>query len=309
MTQTEVMVIDKEQDEGMSSFIFSGFSDEISPDIRRQFQTFNQLGISYFDARNVNGTNISDLNETQRNELLQCMRQYNMRCACIGSPIGKSEITDSFEPQLSKLRNTIKTAKVIGTRYIRIFSFYMPEKGAYSEYKEEVLRRMTAMTEMAEKEDMILLHENEKGIYGDNLHRCLEIFEEINSPHLRAVFDSANFVQCGQEIKQAFKLLKPYIDYVHIKDALATGKVVPAGVGKGEYPWIVNQLLMENYVGFLSIEPHLGIFSGFELLERKEDRKDLDMQEQINEEEAVHKFTVAYKSIKDIVEKKQKKSK
>ena len=50
----------------------------------------------------------------------------------------------------------------------------------------------------------------------------------------KAVFDFANFVQCRQDTKEAYELLKPYIAYIHIKDAKAdSGMVVPAGYGDG----------------------------------------------------------------------------
>ena len=39
------------------------------------------------------------------------------------------------------------------------------------------MRRMKEMCALAQKEGVILLHENEKEIYGDIAERCLDIFE------------------------------------------------------------------------------------------------------------------------------------
>ncbi len=62
-------------------------------------------------------------------------------------------------------------------------------------------------------------------------------------------------------------MLHNYIDYVHIKDAsLSDGKVVLAGKGDGELGELINELKLNGYTGFMSLEPHLaaeGIFSGF----------------------------------------------
>ena len=50
--------------------------------------------------------------------------------------------------------------------------------------------------ELAKGSGIVLCHENEKGIYGDIASRCAEIHREL--PALKAVFDPANFIQCGQ---------------------------------------------------------------------------------------------------------------
>jgi len=127
---------------------------------------------------------------------------------------------------------------------------------------------MKAMTALAEKEDMILLHENEKEIYGDTAPRCKEILDAVHSPNLRAVFDPANFVECGQETyPAAYELLKDDVVYIHIKDALAHGKIVPAGMGNGHVEELLRAFEQKGYRGFLSIEPHLGQFDGLSALQ------------------------------------------
>ena len=173
---------------------FSGFSDEISQKIDEQFTHLNKLGIQYFEPRGINGTNIASLTEEQLAELKGKMEEYGISASSIGSPIGKIQITDPMEPHLEQLKWVIHIAKTLGTRYIRVFSFFMPKEEDPACYREEVMRRMKQMVELAEQEDVVLLHENEKGIYGDTALRCKEIFDEIPSEHLKGVFDPANFV-------------------------------------------------------------------------------------------------------------------
>ena len=67
--------------------------------------------------------------------------------------------------------------------------------------------------------DIILLHENEKGIYGDTAKRCTDILSEVNSKSLGCIFDPANFVQCSEDVICAWNKLKDYIKYLHIKDS------------------------------------------------------------------------------------------
>lgn len=246
----------------------SGFADEISPTTDVQFEVLNKLGIKYFEPRGIDGKNISDLTDDEAHALRAKMDKAGISVSSIGSPIGKIQITDDFAPHMEKLAQTIRMAKILGSRYIRMFSFYIPD-GRYEEYRGEVMDRMKKMTELAEKEGVMLLHENEKGIYGDIPERCKDILESVDSPSLRAVFDMANFVQCGAETyPHAFNMLKPYIEYMHIKDAVSeSGRVVPSGMGDGHIREIVSELKKNGYSGFYSLEPHLGSFEGLADLE------------------------------------------
>ncbi len=95
---------------------------------------------------------------------------------------------------------------------------------------------MRALARVAEDADVVLLHENEKDIYGDVPSRCLDVVRSVDSPHLRLAWDPANFVQVGvRPYTEGYQILRPHVEYVQIKDALAAdGTVVTAGKGDGE---------------------------------------------------------------------------
>ena len=274
----------------------SGFSDEIDKDIEKQFSVLNGLGIRYFEPRGINGNNISDLNDIELQALKASMLKYNISASSIGSPIGKIQITEDFSMHYEKFKRTVYIAKKLKAKYIRIFSFYIPACD-YEKYRDEVISRLKKMTEFAEKNNVILLHENEKGIYGDTPERCEDIIKSVNSKNLRCVFDMANFVQCGVETyPYAFNKLFDYIEYVHIKDAVAEGgKVVPAGQGDGHIKEIIKELKKSGYNGFYSIEPHLGSFEGLQNLELSNDMLNLPKGGEGT-------FTLAFKEFLNILE-------
>ena len=61
-------------------------------------------------------------------------------------------------------------------------------------------------------------------------------------------------------------MLGDYVAHVHVKDALHSGEVRPAGQGDGEVGLLLDWLLGADYKGFLALEPHLvvaGHSSGF----------------------------------------------
>lgn len=242
-------------------FRLSGFADEISSDLTEQLDVLDSLQIKFMELRGVWGKNVADFSDAEVAAIRDALQTRGLGVSCIGSPIGKVKITDDFAAHLVKFRRIMEIAQMLKTRYIRIFSFFMPEGENPADYRDEVMRRMQTMVDEAAAQKLVLLHENERHIYGDTGERCRDILQTINSPNLRAIFDPANFVQVGQRpYAECWSALQPYVDYMHIKDAvLETGKVVPAGEGDGGLKAIVTELQKSGFHGFTSLEPHLSV--------------------------------------------------
>lgn len=270
--------------------LLSGFADEIDPDLKRQIQVLKKLNMSYVEMRGVNGKGLVEYSLSEVREIKKQLDEEGISLSSVGSPIGKISITDDFAPHMELFKHTVEIAHVMETENIRIFSFFMPQNESYEPYREEVFNRLGKMADYAKTNEVVLLHENEKEIYGDKADRCLELMKEFYGEHFKAVFDFANFVQCGEDTLRAYELLKPYIAYVHVKDALLSNKsVVPAGMGDGNVEKILRSLKLCGYRGFLSLEPHLADFTGFHALERNGEKKG-----RLDGEEA---FTMAYEAL------------
>ncbi|HIY60548.1 MAG TPA: sugar phosphate isomerase/epimerase [Candidatus Eisenbergiella pullistercoris] len=247
----------------------SCFADEIDPSVDRQTALMEELGIGWVEFRSGDGKGVADYTEEEAERLMRRLEEKKIRVSAVGSPIGKIGIGDDFEPHLEKLAHVMRLAKIWDTPYIRSFSFFIPEGEKPESFRDEVFRRMDRMVELAARENLILLHENEKEIYGDLAPRCLELMENFGGANLKATFDFANFVQCGQDTLEAYEMLKEHIAYVHVKDALFDGgRVVPAGQGNGRVKEILTRLDAAGFSGFLSLEPHLADFAGLSGLEK-----------------------------------------
>ena len=253
----------------MGRFVLSAFADEIADDLKTQMDVLDEHGIKYIEIRGVNGKNITDHSLDEARAIKRQLDARGFKISAVGSPIGKIKITDDFAPHLELFKHTIRIARILETKYVRMFSFYMPEKEEHSKYRNEVLKRWKEFIAEAEGWGLTLLHENEKDIYGDTPERCLDLFETLKCNFMGAVFDPANFIQCGvKTYPEAYMLLKDHIEYMHIKDALCKDhSVVPAGLGDGRVSDILADLYGNGFDGFLSIEPHLGSFKGFAELE------------------------------------------
>lgn len=266
------------------------FADEASPWISGQIEAMQENEVDGLEIRNVDKVNVSELSDQKAREVRKQLDAAGRTVWSIGSPIGKIDIEkDDFGLHTEKFKRTLEIAEILGAENIRLFSFFTPQE-TRDDYKDQVITRLAGFLDLAQGSGITLCHENEKGIYGDTAERCLEIHRAL--PELRAVFDPANFVQCGVDTQNAWKLLKPYVKYLHIKDALSDGSVVPAGKGIGH----VREIL-EDYKKsggqWVTVEPHLSVFEGLKALEKEEEKSVVGTVYQYASNEAAFQAAVA----------------
>jgi sugar phosphate isomerase/epimerase len=252
------------------TWTLSGFGDEIDESPEVQAAVLSSLGARHIAVRGAWGTNVVDLTTGQLTELKDVLDRRGLGVSAIASPVGKVAVALPVSHEVERLGRAIEAAHVLGAPYIRVFSFYPAEGQDPDAIRDDVIERMRALADLASAEGVVLLHENEKEIFGDIPRRVLDIVESVDSPALRLAWDNANFVQCGvKPFTEAWPLLGDYVDYLQVKDAVAaTGQVVPAGEGDGELLETVTAFRDRGYSGFASLEPHLadtnalGGFSG-----------------------------------------------
>ncbi|MGA7205956.1 MAG: TIM barrel protein [Specibacter sp.] len=252
------------------SWTLSGFGDEIDPDPAVQAAVLLALGASHIEVRSAWGVNVVELDDAQVSELKAVLDGAGLKVSAVASPIGKVDISLPADHEVERLRRIIDVAKALDTRYIRMFSYFRAEDQSPEDIREAVMERLALLAAEAEKAGVVLIHENEKDIYGDTPERVLDILETVNSTALRAAWDNANFVQVGvKPFTDAYAMLRPYLEYLQVKDAIAgTGEVVPTGKGDGQLVETLTALSQDGYTGFASLEPHLaaqhelGGFSG-----------------------------------------------
>lgn len=257
----------------MADFVLSAFADEAAGNLDEQIKALKEENISLIELRGVDGVNCANLTESDAKRIAEKLAAHNIGISALGSPFGKIGITEDFAPHLEKFKVSLKICKILGCIRIRMFSFYIPQdektlQGDYSAYRNEVFNRLEQMLNLAEKEGILLAHENEKGIYGDSDQRCMELYKHFGGK-LGVIFDPANYVQCKVNPKSAYELQKETITYFHMKDALfSDGSVVSVGNGDGSVPYILEDVKKSRGDKvILTVEPHLHVFSGLEKLQ------------------------------------------
>lgn len=266
------------------------FADEASPYIDGQIKAMTENGLNGLEIRNVDGVNISEISDSKAREVKKKLDEVGLKVWSIGSPIGKIDIEkDDFALHTEKFRRTLEIADILGAENIRLFSFFTPEADRNG-YKSTVLERLEKFLLLSKGSGITLCHENEKGIYGDTPERCFEIHKAI--PEIKAVFDPANYIQCGADTLKGWEMLKPYVKYLHIKDALYDGSVVPAGKGEGNVEYILKDF-MKIGGNAITVEPHLTVFDGLSALERDENKSDIGKLYRYSSNEEAFKAAVS----------------
>lgn len=276
-------------------FIYGAFADESSNALGGQIDALKRNGYDYLEIRNIDGKNFTELTLEDAKEIKRELDDNGLRVWSLGSPIGKIDINGDFDAHIGLYKHTLELGNVFGAKSIRLFSFFMPKDENPQSYKNLVIERMGKIAEIAKAYGITPCHENEKGIYGDIATRCADIHKAI--PEIKAVFDPANFVQSGQDTLKAWEELEPYIEYMHIKDALSNGVVVAPGKGIGNIGELLKKYSAKGGK-VLTLEPHLYEFVGLKSLEREGDESIVGQMSFSTAEEA---FDFAVDNLKELV--------
>ena len=250
----------------MSGYILSAFADECADDFAGQLAALRELGIPHIELRHIDGKNVIDLSAREVDSAAAALARAGIAVSAVGSPLGKIRADGDMEEHLRAAQRIFAAARTFGARFVRVFSFYPPEgKG---DWRDTVYEATARLLDLADGYGVTLCHENEAGIYGESPERCRELLDAFGG-RLRAVFDMGNFVLGGYDPLDAYRQLEPYIAYFHIKDALASGAVVPPGCGEAKIREILDRYEKTAGGTVVTLEPHLETFAGLNALAGK----------------------------------------
>ncbi len=280
----------------MAQFILSGFADEAQSDLQGQIAALKRNNMEYLEVRAIDGKCVIDYTEEEIEEFAKQLREAGIKVNSLGSPIGKYNIVDDFEPHFERFKKACKTAQILGTKNMRMFSFFIPDGEEAMNYKDEVLKRMRAMLDYAKEQGIQLCHENEARIFGRLNKECVYLQEQL--PDLKAIFDSSNYIMEDEDILTNINNIVKYVEYVHVKDSTLDGHViVPAGHGDGKYAEVIEKVAEArgDKDTFLTLEPHLFAFTGYNSLDHRE------MKHKFSFENSNDSFDAAVNALKDIL--------
>lgn len=245
--------------------ILTGIADEAATDLPTQIQVHQELGWKEIELRQIDQKNVTfELTETEFDRAVDLLGEAGLTVTGLASAIGNwsRPISGNFQMDVDELKTAIPRMQKLGVRFIRTMSWTgdgVPE----ADWKKECLRRYQELVKMAEDGGIILCHENCAGWAGLSAEHSVELFEAIGNKHLAALFDIGNTISHGLHTLDYYHKIKPYIRYVHVKDAQAkamdeerTQFCLP-GEGDAQLQAVLTDLLRSGYDGVISIEPHI----------------------------------------------------
>lgn len=245
----------------MAQFLISAFADEASPTLEGQIHALKRNGLAYIEPRSING-NVIQKTDEEIFEIAKSFADNGILVSSLGSPIGKFGISKPFEEHLTDFERALRACEILGTKRMRIFSFFVLQEHLAIK-RDEVLRRMNTLLELADRRGITLCHENESNIYGQNPDEVADLLTSL--PALRGIFDAANYVMNDQDPIKGIEATLPSLEYLHVKDARYAEKcIVPCGMGDGQYEEVLRRV--DNATDgtlFLTVEPHLHIFQAY----------------------------------------------
>jgi sugar phosphate isomerase/epimerase len=256
------------------SGFLSGIADEAGGDIETQIRAQQELGWNHIEMRCVDGTNLTDLEDSDFERVRGLLDDSGLRVNCFASQLANwaRPISGNFDIDVAELRRAIPRMRAMGTKLIRCMS-YANADPAWEEprWRGEVVTRLRALADMAADADITLVHENCDGWGGLGPRQSLELLEAVDSSHLKLVHDTGNPIERGQDPFEYYKQTRDQIVHVHIKDYVIKHDALSGGAspadgklqatypneGVGEVGRILRDLFESGYDAGISIEPHI----------------------------------------------------
>ena len=120
----------------MAEFLLSAFSDEYAEELTKQCEALLRFGIKFIEVRRVDGKNVAEFTDTDAKYVRQTLDSFGIGVSAVGSPLGK---TLPSEAKTDQIERVFETAEILGAKYVRVFSFYLPEALTPEECRGEVL--------------------------------------------------------------------------------------------------------------------------------------------------------------------------
>ena len=244
----------------------SGLADEAADDIAGQIAAHRELGWSALELRLLHGKQFASaaVTEDEFARALAAIQDAGLRVSGFASAIGNwsRPINGDFAVDLADLRVLIPRMQKAGTRFVRTMG-WMQAGTSDQVWRDEGIRRYREMAKLAADADIVLLHENCEGWGGTSPDNARAFMEAVAHPNVRYLFDIGNTVSYGLPTLPFYEAVRPFIAYVHVKDARrnpAGGKsnaFTYPGQGDALVREILADLVRRGYTAGVSIEPHV----------------------------------------------------
>jgi L-ribulose-5-phosphate 3-epimerase len=262
-----------------SAFNVSVLTDEISQDLGRALEVASkEFGIGWVDLREVGKKNIMNWDEKEVAEARRLLERYQLRVACIASPIFKVDWPDAprskfspnrdsfggdftFKQQDELLERGFELARAFNTDRLRIFDFWrLDDQKPHRKAIDEKVREAAIK---AKKRGVTLVLENEHACNTATGAEAARLLTEVQEPALELTWDPGNAAWRDEvPFPNGYASIpKGRIGHVHCKDAVRKkdgGGWEGMARGRGVIDWAgqFRALKQDGYKRAVTLETH-----------------------------------------------------
>jgi sugar phosphate isomerase/epimerase len=236
-------------------------SDEVSPDFREAAQHAAMWGISIFEIRVLKTGRIPTVDQAELKEVKTVANEQGLTITALSPGIFKLPISQSsgLESELTTtLPKTLGLAHEFGASMVIVFGFQR-EKNESPDNFFRASELMSRAAEIAGKEGVKLVIENEPGFWCDSGANTAKFLANVNSSWLRANWDPCNGYGTPETpFPNGYESVKKFIANVHVKDTSegALIRCVPVGEGAIDWKGQLKAIVRDQIVKHVTIETH-----------------------------------------------------
>jgi sugar phosphate isomerase/epimerase len=236
-------------------------SDEVSSDFREAAKHAREWGISIFEIRVLKTGRVPSADRAELQEVKTIVNEQGLTITAFSPGIFKLPVsqTAGLERELtSTLPKTLSLAREFGASMVIVFGFQR-EKNESADNFFRASEIMSRAAEIAGKEGVKLVIENEPGFWCDSGANTAKLLGHVNSPWLRANWDPCNGYGTPETpYPNGYESVKKFIANVHVKDTSegALIRCVPVGEGAIDWKGQLEAVVREGIVKHVTIETH-----------------------------------------------------
>jgi L-ribulose-5-phosphate 3-epimerase len=236
-------------------------SDEVSADFREAARHATNWGISIFEIRALKSGRIPAVEPAELREVKTVVKEHDLTVTALSPGIFKLPVshTAGLESELTNtLPKTLTLAHEFGASMVIVFGFQR-EKDESADNFFRATELMARAAEIAGKEGIKLVIENEPGFWCDSGANTATLLAHVNSPWLRANWDPCNgYGTPERPFPNGYESVKKFIANVHVKDTSegALIRCVPVGEGAIDWKGQLEAIVRDGIVKHVTIETH-----------------------------------------------------
>lgn len=239
---------------GVIHYNFSNFSNE------ELFRWCRENSVGYVELIREDIWEDIDTPQNRIKETGDLLRKYDIKISQISSGSDFLQKTEEeIKKQVWMVGEMCRMVKDLGFNQLRIDGGWPKEGVEETEYRNLVLKGVSKVTEIAEKEGVYLALDNH-GTVTNNLTLLLDVLKTVNSKYLGTNLDTMNYRWYGyrvDELKDIYRQVAPYALHTHMKDGTGSRENYKGAVlGEGEIPMTdaINIIKEAGYNGVWCVE-------------------------------------------------------